>query len=160
MTTLTILALAAAAAFGAYFWLRRAVAFAEAEAAPAPRAELRPTQHLDTQRLRAIPMPRPTSQTKSRTKVWEFVAPSGSCEDGRRRHGRRIELDLGTELPLHRCGLTECHCHYRPVADHRGGERRTGHERREELRFDASPDRRHVDKARRHLNTWTDAPTR
>ena len=156
MTTLTILALAALAAFGAYFWLRRAVAFADEAPVSAPvRAELRPTQHLDTQRLRAIAMPRP-----KQTKVWEFVAPSGACEQGRRRNGRRIELDIGTELPLHRCGLTECHCHYRPVADHRGGERRTGNERREELRFDASPDRRHTFKPRRHLNTWTDAPTR
>ena len=155
MTTLTILALAAAAAFGAYFWLRRAVAFADATPVTV-RAELRPTQHLDTQRLRAIPMPRATKQTK----VWEFVAPSGSCEDGRRRNGRRVELDVGAELPLHRCGLTECHCHYRPVADHRGGERRTGSERREQLRFDANPDRRHGEKARRHLNTWTGAPMR
>ena len=157
MTTLTILALAALAAFGAYFWLRRAVALADAAPVTGSthRAELRPTQHLDTQRLRAIPMPR-----AKQTKVWEFVAPSGSCEDGRRRNGRRIELDIGAELPQHRCGLTECHCHYRPVADHRGGERRTGNERREQLRFDANPDRRHGEKARRHLNTWTGAPMR
>lgn len=153
--TLTILAFAVAA-FGAYFWMRRAVAFADqAPAAVATaRAELKPTRYLDTHKLRAIPL------HQGRTKVWEFVAPSGACEFGRRAHGRRIEVEIGAELPSHRCGMTECHCHYRPIDDKRGAERRSGDERRDALRLEIRSDRRSTIKPRRHLNTWTDAPMR
>lgn len=152
---LTLIALAAAAAAGAVFYLRRAVVLAEQTPTQRveTRAELRPTQHIDTQRLKAISM-------KKQTKVWEFNAPQGSCELGRRQQGKRIEIELGAELPSHRCGMTECHCHYRPVADHRAGERRSGDERRDFLRFETKDDRRSSVKPRRHLNTWTDAPRR
>jgi hypothetical protein len=155
MTILMIFALAAAAA-GAVIWLRRTTATVEQAAAPQvapPRNVLRPTQHIDTQKLRAVTM-------HTTTRVWEFCAPEGACEMGRRAHGRRIEVDTGTELPSHRCGMVECHCHYRPVADHRAAERRSGDERREALRFEDNEDRRRGRLPRRHLNTWTDTPSR
>lgn len=58
-------------------------------------------------------------------------------------------LDKLPSLPLPMCDRTVCVCHYIGVKERRSGNRRKGHDRREEVRFDPNASDRRGGKDRR-----------
>jgi hypothetical protein len=71
-------------------------------------------------------------------------------------HNRRYSTEAAPPLPTIGCRLTECRCHYEAILETRHVERRERSDRRAELRFEASDDRRGRAQ-RRQRDGWTAA---
>lgn len=86
--------------------------------------------------------------------------PARACEAVRPLHGRCYALTHLPELPVKGCTRTDCECQLTPLIEHRtGSERRSGQERREDVRFDAPSDRRSgTDRRREDHYHWHYTP--
>lgn len=69
--------------------------------------------------------------------------PARACQRANALDGQRFALGKGPSLPLAGCEQTQCDCRYQDLVDQRGGlERRSGNDRREQVRFEERKDRR------------------
>lgn len=69
--------------------------------------------------------------------------PARACQAARVLNGQAFAFHRTPPLPLKGCANTVCKCHFEPMQDRRSGkERRTGTERREQIRFEDRKDRR------------------
>jgi hypothetical protein len=129
-----------AAAVIAFFWLKR-----------------RGTSDVPT--LRAGPQLEPAADNPQ-PNYWgrKLVVPSPdvACEAAKALQGKCYPGSEGPDLPLSDCDAKmKCLCHYEPLPERRREERRSGHDRREELRFDADkPDRRSGTDRRASGHRW------
>lgn len=99
----------------------------------------------------ARPAPRRTAATWGKTVV--VPDPANACPAVLRIRGQSLSNEAAPRLPLANCTMSDrCQCHYVPAPDRRtGGERRSGADRRTQLRFEPGKagDRR-SGKDRRH----------
>ncbi len=71
------------------------------------------------------------------------VDRSAACQTARILAGQCFPNAQVPSLPLKGCGNAACRCVFEPVTDRRSGdERRTGSERRDQIRFEDDKDRR------------------
>jgi hypothetical protein len=78
--------------------------------------------------------------------------PAKACPAALRLEGQSFANEAAPRLPLSDCSVANCHCHYVPAEERRTGvERRSGADRRTQLRFEPGKtgDRR-SGKDRRH----------
>lgn len=97
----------------------------------------------------AIPVAVPATprQAPSKNKYWgkQFVVmePEKACPQARELHGHCFAYGKVPPVPLAGCSHADCSCHFSDIEDRRSGlERRGGHERREQVRFEDRHDRR------------------
>ena len=70
-------------------------------------------------------------------KQFEIPIPENACAAARELDGQAFALGHAPSLPLTGCDHVGCQCHLVPLVDRRTGEeRRAGHERRVDIRFD------------------------
>ncbi len=81
--------------------------------------------------------------------------PDRACEAARHYIGRTLDAATSPSLPLPGCGVVECRCRYERIANRRGEERRESTDRREEIRFHSTGDRR-KNPDKRHGNRFWD----
>jgi hypothetical protein len=87
-------------------------------------------------------------------KIWgkKFMIAPGRmpCEQAIDLAGKSFAIDKAPPLPLAGCTVASCACRYEPLAERRTSqERRNGHERRGEIRFDPDKQERRSCKDRR-----------
>jgi hypothetical protein len=71
------------------------------------------------------------------------IPPEGCCESARQLESHRFDKAYAPALPLENCDRrTQCRCRFQPVPDRRIGERRTGHEKRDSIRYEENPRRK------------------
>lgn len=78
-----------------------------------------------------------------------------SCEHSRKLDGRRTRSDQAVPLLTLGCRPGQCECHYQRTADARRRSRRISEDRREELRFCKSGERRESDDRRNDSRAWS-----
>lgn len=72
----------------------------------------------------------------------EFV-PEDACEAVRKLESQRYRKDVAPDLPLKQCSKpASCSCRYKKVSDRRIGERRSGNDQRESIRYEENPRRK------------------
>jgi len=81
------------------------------------------------------------SAHKPTRKIWgkQLTIPAGAqaCQAAHDLEGKGIPHDKVPTLPLAGCSHASCQCHFEPLEDRRSHiERRSGKERREDLRFE------------------------
>ncbi len=136
MTSIIVIA----AVLGAIFVVLRLRGSGERSAAP-PRALDRHT---------------PTASLASRNRtmaVLHVPDMASACDFARHQAGTACESANAPALPLPGCTRVNCQCHYERVLDRRRGERRSGEERRDAIRFPDS-DRRENPDRRRSVRPW------
>ncbi|HEY8012036.1 MAG TPA: hypothetical protein VIE67_13680 [Rudaea sp.] len=77
-----------------------------------------------------------------------------ACDLARYQAGKTFEAASAPPLPLPGCSRAACRCHYERVADRRRGQRRSGDDRREVIRFQTEGDRRKNPDRRRSNRPW------
>jgi hypothetical protein len=71
------------------------------------------------------------------------IPPEGCCEAARRLETQRFQKVYAPPLPLEACDRrTQCRCRFQLVPERRIGERRTGHEKRDSIRYEENPRRK------------------
>ncbi|HXG29617.1 MAG TPA: hypothetical protein VNJ47_12315 [Nevskiales bacterium] len=71
------------------------------------------------------------------------VPPEGCCEAARQLQSHRFDKTYAPALPLENCDRRlQCRCRFQLVADRRIGERRSGHEKRDSIRYEENPRRK------------------
>ncbi len=78
-----------------------------------------------------------------------------SCEHSRKLNGRRTRSDKAVPLLTLGCRPGQCECHYQRTADARRRSRRINEDRREQLRFSNSSERRDSDDRRNDSRAWS-----
>lgn len=101
------------------------------------------------------PLPaRPTPSRPAATwgKVVVVPDPAAACPAVLRLQGQSFPNDDAPRLPLPDCSVANCQCRYAPAKERRNGaERRSGMDRRTQLRFEpGKPGDRRSGKDRRH----------
>lgn len=70
-------------------------------------------------------------------------SPETACEAVRMLESQRYRKDVAPDLPLKQCTKPNaCSCRYKKVADRRIGERRSGSDQRESIRYEENPRRK------------------
>jgi hypothetical protein len=78
-------------------------------------------------------------------KRFEIPIPDNACAAAKALDGQAFALGQAPALPLSGCDHVGCQCHLVPLLDRRSSEeRRAGHERRVDIRFDDSKVERRV----------------
>lgn len=99
------------------------------------------------------------SKLKSSKQYWgaciEIDHQSQCCEAVMAIRQEPFSFDKLPDLPLAMCDQSMCMCHYLGVKERRADNRRTGHDRREEIRFDPnSGERRSGNDRRKTQDVW------
>lgn len=70
-------------------------------------------------------------------------SPETACEAVRKLESQRYRKEVAPDLPLKQCDKPNtCSCRYKMVANRRIGERRSGDDQRESIRFEENPRRK------------------
>ncbi len=88
---------------------------------------------------------------------WLFQVPDRecACAAALKLHNHEVGAEHAKPVPLPGCERKDCRCNYRLVANKRQRARRSGGQRREEIRFEAKKgDRRQTD-GRRKEDGWS-----
>ncbi|MGH8122271.1 MAG: hypothetical protein ACREPT_05820 [Rudaea sp.] len=111
---------------------------------------------------RSVEPPRPAARhtplpavRRERTMAVLHVPDMASaCDLARHQAGKTFEAASAPPVPLPGCSRADCRCHYERVVDRRRGERRTGEDRREVIRYQIEGDRRKNPDRRRLNRPW------
>ncbi len=121
-------------AVAGYLW------FGKKTAAPAPQ------ESADALLLQAAGKPQPRYWGKRIV----IPDPTRACDAAIDMKGHVYEAGKEPRLPHADCNMAmQCQCHYEPVPEQRKIDRRGGHERREELRFEVDKEDRRSGEDRR-----------
>lgn len=91
--------------------------------------------------------------------VWQFQVPdqTHACAAAIALNGHRVGAESASATPLPQCDRNDCRCNYRLLPEQRKGPRRSGEERREQVRFDIKKVDRRKNDGRRKEDGWTGA---
>lgn len=78
-----------------------------------------------------------------------------ACAEARVLDGKRYPASAAPHFPLPGCSQGQCNCQLLPEPERRHGERRTGHDRRGDIRFSDKPERRSGNDRRLHGTDWS-----
>jgi hypothetical protein len=94
---------------------------------------------------------------KCNSLFWGVQMDHPGCEAARAILDKQFPFDEAPEMPLEGCDSPTCTCLFKGLLDRRKLHRRTGSDRRKEIRFDekGKPDRRSR-KDRRRGSSWND----
>jgi len=87
---------------------------------------------------------------------WGVEIGTPGCESARKLMGGQYTFDEAPELPLPGCDSAMCTCQFNGLRDRRGRTRRTGNDRRENIRFDKDHPERRNRRGRRRSDRWND----
>lgn len=82
--------------------------------------------------------------------------PERACASAKALQGQAYAIGHTPSLPLNDCNCVACECRFVALVDRRSdSERRAGSDRRNDIRFDAKPDRRAGVMRRKRDYTWS-----
>jgi hypothetical protein len=87
---------------------------------------------------------------------WGVEIGTPGCEAARDLMGNQYTFDEAPELPLPACSSAICTCQFNGLRDNRERARRSGNDRRDDIRFDKDRPERRKRRGRRRSDRWND----
>ena len=87
---------------------------------------------------------------------WGVEMDNPGCEAARELLGRQYTFEEAPELPLPGCSSAMCTCQFKGLPDQRKQARRSGNDRRGDIRFDKERPERRNRRGRRRSDRWND----
>jgi len=140
-----------ASAVGLFWMLRSQPQPARRRTAPhaapvtgSPETRAKPARQGGIDKLRANSM------------FWGVEMGTPGCEASQQLLGRQYTFEEAPELPLPECSSANCTCQFKGLRDNRTRSRRSGNDRRGDIRFDKDRPERRDRRGRRRSDRWND----
>ena len=104
----------------------------------------------------APPRPGGIDKLSKNELFWGVEMCNPGCEAARKLLGQQFTFDEAPALPLPDCSSAPCTCQFKGLPDKRHSVRRSGVDRRTDIRFDKDHPERRSRRGRRRSDRWND----